>query len=303
MHLPPWAPTLTDGVVTLRAAPRDDADAVVAQCQDPADAAVDHRARAVRAPPRRRSGCAAARARVGRRAATWRFAVEAGGPVLRNRRPAAGRPGRRPRSATRWDRGRGAAACSTGHCSGCCCPWGFEHARARGRALGRPSPATGPAGAPPGVSGSGSRARCAAGCRSAGTGTTPGWARCVRGERAGTRRSLARGARAGGAAGSGCGPYRGDDVPRIVEACSDPRDPALAAPGCRSPYTADDARAHLEHHRPRRPPRGAAWWAVAAADDDRLVGEIAAVRAARSPGPQLGGRVLDAPRRAGARLR
>src|SRR4051794_41886411 len=35
VKLPPWAPTLTDGVVTLRAHRPDDADRVVAQCRDP----------------------------------------------------------------------------------------------------------------------------------------------------------------------------------------------------------------------------------------------------------------------------
>ncbi len=35
MPVPPYAPTLTDGVVTLRGHREDDTDAVVAQCNDP----------------------------------------------------------------------------------------------------------------------------------------------------------------------------------------------------------------------------------------------------------------------------
>ena len=35
MPVPPYAPTLTDGVVTLRAHREDDVDSVVAQCNDP----------------------------------------------------------------------------------------------------------------------------------------------------------------------------------------------------------------------------------------------------------------------------
>jgi RimJ/RimL family protein N-acetyltransferase len=69
-------------------------------------------------------------------------------------------------------------------------------------------------------------------------------------------------------------PYRAEDVPRAVEACSDPvtRHWLARLP---SPYTADDARAHLEQMTEDAASGHSLCWAVAAADDDRLVGEIA----------------------------
>ncbi len=69
-------------------------------------------------------------------------------------------------------------------------------------------------------------------------------------------------------------PYRGEDVPRAVEACSDPltRHWLGRLP---SPYTAADTAAHLEQMAEDAAEGRSLGWAVAAADDDRLVGEIA----------------------------
>jgi RimJ/RimL family protein N-acetyltransferase len=69
-------------------------------------------------------------------------------------------------------------------------------------------------------------------------------------------------------------PYRDGDLPRMVEACSDPmtRHWLSRLP---APYTHDDARAHLEEMTQGAAEGHSLGWAVAAADDDRHVGEVA----------------------------
>ena len=69
-------------------------------------------------------------------------------------------------------------------------------------------------------------------------------------------------------------PYRDGDLARAVEACSDAvtRQWLAQLP---SPYTRQDALAHLEQLAEDAAEGRSLCWAVAAADDDRLVGEIA----------------------------
>jgi RimJ/RimL family protein N-acetyltransferase len=63
-------------------------------------------------------------------------------------------------------------------------------------------------------------------------------------------------------------------VPRIVEACNDPLTRHWLA-RLPSPYTTDDARAHLEHLSEEAAAGRSLTWAVTDPQDDRLLGEVA----------------------------
>jgi RimJ/RimL family protein N-acetyltransferase len=268
MDLPAWAPTLTDGVVTLRAHRPEDADAVTAQCRDPEM----QRWTSVPVPYTRRDAeeWLAAREREWTQGQALAFAVDVRGVF----------------SGSVELRPDGASGASIGYGLG---PW----ARAQGvidralrlllswafEALGLEVVHW------QSVAGNWPSRRAA-------------WRVGFRVE--GTLRSLlhGRGMRYDAWVGSllrgeplqptsvwwtapvlhdrlaRLRPYRQTDVPRIVEACSDPLTRFWLS-RLPVPYTADDARAHLEHIGEEAAGGQSLTWAVADPDDDRLLGEVA----------------------------
>jgi [ribosomal protein S5]-alanine N-acetyltransferase len=68
-------------------------------------------------------------------------------------------------------------------------------------------------------------------------------------------------------------PFRDDDVPRIVEACSDPRTKHWLA-GLPLPYTEDDARAWLVRGVEAQSLGRGVWWCAADPDSDRMLANI-----------------------------
>jgi RimJ/RimL family protein N-acetyltransferase len=268
MDLPPWAPTLTDHVVTLRAHRRDDVDGAVAQCRDP----LMQRWTTVPVPYERHH----AEEWIGTRERDWRqgtflaFAVEADGVFCGSvdLRPDGEHGASVGYGLGPWARGRGILD----RALRLLLPWGFEtldlevvHWQA--------------------VAGNWPSRRAA-------------WRVGFRVEA--TLRSLLahRGTRYDAWVGSllrgealepstvwleaavlpdrrvRLRPYRLTDVPRIVEACNDPltRHWLGRLP---SPYTSDDARAHLEHLSEEAAAGRTLTWAVADPQDDRLLGEVA----------------------------
>jgi RimJ/RimL family protein N-acetyltransferase len=268
MDLPAWAPTLTDGVVTLRAHRPQDADAVVAQCRD----LEMQRWTTVPVPYERRH----AQEWLASREQEWRagrylgFAVEQGGRFCGtvDLRPDGARGASLGYGLGAWARGQGVLD----RALRLLLPWGFEtldlevvHWEA--------------------VAGNWASRRAA-------------WRVGIRVE--GTLRSLlhSRGTRYDAWVGSLLRgeplepasvwfsapvlsarrvllrPYRQSDVPRIVEACTDPATRRWLA-RLPAPYTPDDARAHLEHLAEEAAAGRTLTWAVADPDDDRLLGEVA----------------------------
>jgi RimJ/RimL family protein N-acetyltransferase len=268
MDLPPWSPTLTDGVVTLRAHRPDDADAVVAQCRDP----LMQRWTTVPVPYERRHAeeWLASREHEWRQGTFLAFAVETDGMFCGSvdLRPDGARGASVGYGLGPWARGRGVLD----RALRMLLPWGFQmldlevvHWQA--------------------VAGNWASRRAA-------------WRVGFRVEA--TLRSLLahRGARYDAWVGSllrgeplqpstvwleapvladrrvRLRPYRVSDVPRIVEACNDPLTRHWLA-RLPSPYTADDARAHLEHLSEEAAGGRSLTWAVADPQDDRLLGEVA----------------------------
>jgi RimJ/RimL family protein N-acetyltransferase len=268
MDLPAWAPTLTDGVVTLRAHRPEDADAVTAQCRDP----LMQRWTSVPVPYTRRNAEEWLDARhlewvEGRNLA---FAIEARGWFCGSvdLRPDGARGASIGYGLGPWARGQGILD----RALRLVLPWGFDaldlevvHWQA--------------------VAGNWPSRRAA-------------WRVGFRIEA--TLRSLlhGRGLRYDAWVGSllrreplepasvwltppvlengrvRLRPYRPSDVPRIVEACSDPRTRHWLS-RLPSPYTPDDARAHLEHLAEEEAAGRALTWAIADLGDDRLLGEVA----------------------------
>jgi RimJ/RimL family protein N-acetyltransferase len=268
MDLPAWAPTLTDGVVTLRAHRPEDADAVTAQCRDP----LTQRWTSVPVPYTRRDAeeWLTAREREWVEGRNLAFAVQARGRFCGSvdLRPDGARGASIGYGLGPWARGQGVLD----HALRLLLPWGFDaldlevvHWQAMAGNW---------------------RSRRAA------------WRVGFRIE--GTLRSLlyGRGLRYDAWVGSllrgeplepaslwltapvledgrvRLRPYRQTDVPRIVEACSDAltRHWLSRLP---APYTPDDARAHLEHQAEEEAAGHALTWAVADPEDDRLLGEVA----------------------------
>ena len=268
MDLPAWAPRLTDGVVTLRAHRPEDADAVTAQCRDPEM----RRWTTVPVPYTRRDAqeWLAARQREWTQGQALAFAVDVrgvfGGTV--ELRPDTARGATIGYGLGPWARGQGVID----RALRLLLSWGFDvlglevvHWQS--------------------VAGNWPSRRAA-------------WRVGFRVE--GTLRSLlpGRGTRYDAWVGSllrgeplqpasvwwtapvvddrlvRLRPYRQTDVPRVVEACSDPltRHWLSRLP---VPYTADDARAHLEHIGEEAAGGHSLTWAVADPDDDRLLGEVA----------------------------
>ncbi len=268
MHLPAWAPTLTDGVVTLRAHRPDDADAVVAQCQDP----VMQRWTTVPVPYERRHAqeWLASREREWTEGRYLAFAVEAGGIFCGSvdLRPDGEGGASLGYALGPWARGRGLLE----RALRLLLPWGFAtlglevvHWQA--------------------VAGNWASRRAAwrVGFRVEGT------LRSMLAQR-GTRYDAWVGSLLRGEALEPSSlwleapvlverrvrlrAYRQTDVPRIVEACNDPGTRHWLA-RLPLPYTTDDARAHLEHLTEEAAAGRSVTWAVADLDDDRLLGEVA----------------------------
>lgn len=274
MDLPPYAPTLSDGVVTLRAHTDGDVPALVAQCSDPESV----RWTTVPVP----YGEHHAREWLARRRPEWEegrylvLAVEADGRFC-------GSVDLRPDGVGGawlgyglgpWARGRGLLD----RALRLLLPWGFETLRLEvlhWAAVAGNWPSR--------------RAAWRAGFRV--EGTVRGFL-TVRGDRYDAWvGSLLRGeplapatpwlqAPVLAARGVRLRPYRPGDVPRVVEACVDRRTRHWLA-RLPDPYTVDDARAHLEHAQEQAAEGRSVVWAVASADDDRLLGEIAVF----GPGP------------------
>ena len=276
MPVPPYAPTLTDGVVTLRAHREDDTDAVVAQCNDPESI----RWTTVPVPYERHH----AQEWIRSRRTEWDlgrylgFAVETDGRFCGSvdLRPDGQGAAALGYGLGPWARGRGLLDRSLR----LLLPWGF-----------------GPLGLDvvhwAAIAGNWPSRRAAWRVGFRVEGTLRSWLP-LRGERYDAWvGSLVRGepmspvvpwlrAPVLQAGPVRLRPYRPDDVPRMVEAC---RDPVTRhwLPRLPHPYTPDDARAHLEHQREQAAEGRALQWAVAAADDDRLIGEIAVFGAASGP--------------------
>lgn len=68
--------------------------------------------------------------------------------------------------------------------------------------------------------------------------------------------------------------WREDDVPRVAEACADPRTQTWL-PELPSPYTLADAQWYVGSREEQHARGTGIYWCVAAADDDRCVGSIA----------------------------
>jgi RimJ/RimL family protein N-acetyltransferase len=82
-------------------------------------------------------------------------------------------------------------------------------------------------------------------------------------------------------------PHRETDVPRIAEACSDERTSYWLG-GIPRPYTEDDARAYLLDRGDRMARGNAVYWAVADPDVDLLLGSIAVMELDGLSGPEVG---------------
>jgi RimJ/RimL family protein N-acetyltransferase len=268
MDLPPCAPTLTDGVVTLRAHRPDDVGGVLAQCRDP----LMQRWTTIPVPYERRDAeqWLATRQQHWQEGADLSFAIEADGIFCGSvaLRPDGNHGATVGYGLGPWARGRRLID----RALRLLLPWGFEtldlevvHWQA--------------------VAGNWTSRRAA-------------WRVGFRIEA--TLRSLLvhRGERYDAWVGSllrgesmepssvwldapvladrrvRLRPYRRSDVGRIVEACNDPvtRHWLARLP---SPYTTDDARAHLEHLAEEAAAGRSLTWAVADPNDDRLLGEVA----------------------------
>jgi RimJ/RimL family protein N-acetyltransferase len=267
MDVPTYAPTLSDGVVTLRAHRPDDVDAMVAQCND----AEMRRWTSVRVP----YGRGDAEEFTSTRRAAWErgeylgFAVESSGRFCGtvDLRPdqyggAALGYGLGP-----WARGRGLLD----RALRLLLPWGFDTldldvvhwAAVAGNWPSR-------------------RAAWRVGVRV--EGTLRSWL-TLRGERYDAWvGSVLRGEPLEPATPwlrspvvqvgqVRLRPYRATDVPRMVEACRDPVTRRWLA-RLPDPYTPEDARAHLEHLTEQAAEGRALSWAFADPHDDRLLGEI-----------------------------
>ncbi len=267
MDLPAWAPTLTDRVVTLRAHRGEDLEAVVAQCRDPQM----QRWTTVPVPYERHHAeeWLASRPREWSEGTNLAFAIESGGAFCGSvdLRPDGARGASVGYGLGPWARGRGLLD----RALRLLLPWGFGaldldvvHWQA--------------------VAGNWPSRRAA-------------WRVGFRVE--GTVRSLlqCRGARYDAWVGSllrddplepasvwldapvidslpvRLRPYRPTDVPRVVEACQDPVTRHWLS-NLPAGYTADDARAHLEHMAEEAAAGRSLSWAVADPDDDRLLGEV-----------------------------
>jgi RimJ/RimL family protein N-acetyltransferase len=268
MDLPAWAPTLTDGVVTLRAHRPDDADAVIAQCRDP----LMQRWTTVPVPYTRRD----AEEWLATREPDWvegrnlAFAIEAGGRFCGSAdlRPDGEGGASIGYGLGPWARGQGVLD----RALRLLLPWGFDaldlevvhwHAVA-GNWASR-------------------RAAWRVGFRVEGTVRSLLHGRGLRYDA--WVGSLLRGEPLQPASVWFTAPvledarvrlrqYRQSDVLRVVEACSDPRIRHWLA-RLPTPYTSDDARAHLEHLAEEAAAGNSLTWAIADADDDRLLGEVA----------------------------
>ncbi len=274
MDLPPWAPTLSDGVVTLRAHRPDDVEGILATCRDPQM----QRWTTVPAPYQRRH----AEEFVASRPTEWAarrmltFAVEdADGRY-------AGTVDLRPDGAAAsvgyglgpWARGRGLSS----RALRLLLEWGFatlELDVVHWRALVR--------------NWASRRAAWATGFR------VDGVVRGLLAERPGLdgappRRldgwvgSLRRGEPMTPAHAWHHPPrltdghavlraHRPEDVPRMVEACSDPLS-LRWLPALPSPYVPVNALAHLEEIAAHQADGVAIYWAVGRPDDDTLAGEV-----------------------------
>ncbi len=267
MDIPPWAPTLTDGQVTLRAHRPDDLDEVLAQGRDPQM----QRWTSVPSP----YGLQDARAWLAGREHDWidnhylSFAIETAGRF-------AGTVDLRPdgRGAAEvgyglapWARGRGVMS----RALRLLLPWGFttldlEVVLWRARAGNWPS----------------RRVAWAVGFRVEGLvrGLLPdrterhdGWIGSLR---AGDPLSPAHPWRDPPVLESvraRLRPHRPQDTARIVQACTDSLTQTWL-PLIPSGYTAYDAAAHLEDVREQQAGGQALYWAVADPDDDRICAEI-----------------------------
>ena len=268
MDLPAWAPTLTDGVVTLRAHRPEDADAVTAQCRDP----LMQRWTTVPVPYTRRNAqeWLAAREREWVEGRNLAFAVEAGGSFCGSvdLRPDGARGASIGYGLGPWARGQGLLD----RALRLLLPWGFEALDlevVHWQAVAGNWPSR--------------RAAWRVGFRIEATlrSLLPG-----RGQRYDAWvGSLLRGEPLEPASvwltppvlADGrvrLRPYRQSDVPRLVEACSDPRTRHWLS-RLPSPYGVDDARAHLEHLAEEEAAGRALTWAIADPRDDRLLGEVA----------------------------
>jgi RimJ/RimL family protein N-acetyltransferase len=265
--VPPWAPTLTDGVVTLRAHREADVPDIVAHCSDPL------MARWTRVP--RPYTVAHAREFVAGRRAEWEsgrelgFAIEHEGRYAGSvdLRPAEGRTAEVGYALAPWARGRGAMTATLR----LLLPWAFEHVgltavhwRARVGNWGsrRVAWATGFR-----VEG---QVRRSIG---AGTHAYDAWVgSLLRGEPMQPAhvwltppaligdRVLLRG-------------HRPDDAQRIVEACADASTQRWL-PLIPAPYGPADAVAHLEQLMSEQAVGEALTWAVSDPRSDLLLGEI-----------------------------
>jgi RimJ/RimL family protein N-acetyltransferase len=268
MDLPAWAPTLTDGVVTLRAHRPEDADAVTAQCRDP----LMQRWTTVPVPYTRRDAqeWLAARAREWVEGRNLAFAIDARGRFC-------GSADLRPDGAGGASIGYGLGPWARGQgildrALRLLLPWGFDALNlevVHWQAMAGNWPSR--------------RAAWRVGFRIEATLRSLLHGRGLRYDA--WVGSLLRGEPLEPASvwltahvlhgGSvRLRPYRQADVPRIVEACSDPltRHWLSRLP---APYTPDDARAHLEHMAEEAAAGRSLTWAIAAPDDDRLLGEVA----------------------------
>lgn len=82
-------------------------------------------------------------------------------------------------------------------------------------------------------------------------------------------------------------PHHDDDVPRIVEACDDERTGYWLG-GIPQPYTEADAQAYLLDRRDRMARGNGLYWAVADPDADLLLGSIAVLELDGLSGPEVG---------------
>lgn len=81
--------------------------------------------------------------------------------------------------------------------------------------------------------------------------------------------------------------HREADVPRVVEACSDP-ETSYWLGTLPSPYTEDHARTFLESHADQVRAGDAAHWVVADAGTDLLIGSVSLMDLASGSGPEVG---------------
>ncbi len=268
MDLPPWAPTLTDGVVRLRPHAAGDLEGVLAQCRDP----LTQRWTRVPVPYERHDAAAwlASRRQEWEQGRYLSLAVDADGVFCGSVdvRPDGQGGALLGYGLGPWARGRGLLD----RALRLLLPWAFEALRlevVHWEAVAGNWPSR--------------RAAWRVGFRV--EGTVRGWL-AQRGVRYDAWvGSLRRGdllepahpwlevPRVEGTLVR-LRPYRDADLPRAVEACSDPvtRHWLAQLP---SPYTREDALARLEQMAEDAAEGRSLCWAVAAAGDDRAVGEIA----------------------------